>query len=50
MSHSINWKKELISKDELSETAKDKIKAKEKKEKIFIVGKEKNIKPKKTKK
>lgn len=37
-------KREIISRDELSESKKDKVKQKEKKEKIFIV--KKNNKPK----
>jgi hypothetical protein len=38
----ISEKREVISKDELSETKKDKVKKKEKKEKLFIVGKKEN--------
>ena len=49
MSHTMSFKREIIATDELSEATKDKVKSKEKKEKIFIVGKQ-NIKTKKPKK
>lgn len=43
-------KREIICRDEFSDAKRDTVKKKEKKEKLFIVGREKNIKNKKSKK